>query len=91
MSEQGKALPAELLGDLQHIVGIVPDGVTAAWRTVIGMTVAGKIQGHNTQPWQKRSQAGKTGGIVQPPMQGNHRHTVFRAIQMGGQFDMRQP
>ena len=42
--EQGKALPAELLGDLQHIVGIVPDVVPRAGRAVVRMAMPRQVE-----------------------------------------------
>ncbi len=88
--QQRETLPAQLLGHLQHIMDIVPEGITGPHRAVSGMPMAGHVEGDDTQPLQLRRKAHKTVGVIQPAMQGNHRQTVFRAEQMSRQFDMRQ-
>ncbi|MNP46018.1 hypothetical protein D3C76_1399890 [compost metagenome] len=90
MPQQRKPLQPKLFCHLQHIVGIVPHGVTGARRAVPRMPVTGHVQGDNAQAFEFRCQAGKAVGVVQPAMQGNHRQTVFGTKQVRRQLDMRQ-
>ncbi|MNV97094.1 hypothetical protein D3C71_1921760 [compost metagenome] len=90
MTEQGEALPTELFGHLQDVMHVIPDRITGARGTVIGMAMTGEIQGDDAQPRQLGRQPGETRGIVQPTVQGDHRLAICRAIQVGRQLDMRQ-
>ncbi|MNF85971.1 hypothetical protein D3C84_683910 [compost metagenome] len=90
MPQQRKAVEAQLFGDLQHIVGIVPHGVTRAGRAMPGMTVPGHVQRDDAQAFELRRQAREAVGVVEPAMQGNHRQTVFGAEKVRRQLNMRQ-
>ena len=80
----------KLLGDLQHIVGVVPHGVTGTRRSMPGMTVPGHVQRDDAQAFELGRQAREAVGVVQPAVQGDHRQTVLGAEQVRRQFDVRQ-
>ncbi|MNG06287.1 hypothetical protein D3C84_895160 [compost metagenome] len=87
---QRKTLQAQLFGDLQHIMGVVPHRVAGTRRAMPGMTVTGHVQRDDAQPFELRRQPGKAVGVVQPAVQGNHRQTVFGAEQVRRQLNVRQ-
>ncbi|RMR97261.1 hypothetical protein ALP75_200114 [Pseudomonas syringae pv. actinidiae] len=86
--QQGKALPAELLGDLQHVKYVVGQGIGGTCRAMIGVAMPGQIQRDDPQTFQMRGQPGKTVGVVEPAVQRADRLAIFRAEQMGRQLDV---
>ncbi|MNY14865.1 hypothetical protein D3C86_1480540 [compost metagenome] len=90
MAEQGKALPAELLGHQQRIQRIVPQRVAGAGGTVSRMAVSGQVEGDDAQAVELRRETGKAHGVVQPAVQGQHRLTVLGTVEVRRQLDVRQ-
>lgn len=90
MPQQGETLQAQLFGDLQHIMGIVPQGVAGTGRPMPRMAMTGHVQGNDPQALEPGGQAGETVGVVQPAMQGDHRSAIFRSEQVGRQLDVGQ-
>ncbi|MNN34595.1 hypothetical protein D3C81_1484050 [compost metagenome] len=90
MPKQAETLPPQLFGDLQHVMGVIPQRIAGAVRPMPGMTVPGHVQRNDAQAFEFGRQSGKAVGIVEPAMQCNHRQTVLGAEQMRGQLDMRQ-
>ncbi|MNH12505.1 hypothetical protein D3C79_720500 [compost metagenome] len=90
MAQQGKPLPPQLLGNPQHIVGIVGQGITRPRRAMLRVTMPGQVQGDDAQALQPRRQAGEAVGVVQPAVQGDHRQAVLGAEQVSSQLDMTQ-
>ena len=90
MTEDGETLPAKLLGDLQHVKGIVPQRITGACRTMLGMPMTGKIKGDDAHPLKFRRQPRKARRVIQPAVQRQNRHTILWTVEMSRQLDMRQ-
>ena len=90
MPQQGKLLPAQLLGDTQHVKRVIGQRITRPTRAVIRVAVTGEVHSHNAQPRKFGSQPGKAIGVIQPAMQGDDRQPVLRAKYMRCQLDMWQ-
>ncbi|MNH04143.1 hypothetical protein D3C79_634240 [compost metagenome] len=90
MPEQGKMRPPHLLGDAQHIVGVIGQGIAGASRAMVGMAMARQVQGQDAQALEPGRQAGKAVGVVEPAVQGNYRQAIGGPEQVRGQLDMTQ-
>ena len=49
MPQQGKLLPAQLLGDTQHVKRVIGQRITRPTRAVIRVAMTGEIHCHDTQ------------------------------------------
>ncbi|MNP57144.1 hypothetical protein D3C76_1519440 [compost metagenome] len=49
--------------------------------------MADQVRGHDETAFEHRRQALERGGVVQPAVQGQHRHTVFRPPTTHGNLD----
>src|SRR5690606_6091764 len=57
---------------------------------MVRVTMTRQIQCNDAQTIEQRRKSAEGGRIVEPAMQGDDRLTVFRAIKVGRNFDMRQ-
>jgi hypothetical protein len=83
VTNERKALPTEDLGRRHHIRRPVDEVVDHAGVKVLRAAVAGQVERHKVEVRQQRSETVETGGVVEPPMEGQHRRAVRRAPLAG--------
>ena len=76
MTQQGKTLPAQCIGDIQDCVDRTDEGIVGAGRQVRAAAMAGLIDRDQVDAMQMRRQRDETGGVVQPAMQGQHARPI---------------
>jgi hypothetical protein len=82
MPEQGEALPAQRIGDIEHRVHRTDEGIVAAGRQVRAAAVAGLVDRDQVDAMQVRRQRNEARRVVQPAVQGQHlRRAGFAAAQ----------
>src|SRR5690606_18759450 len=89
MPQQGKSLPAQLIGHLQHRPRLLPQTV-APRRQATRPTVPRPIQRHQMHALQTSADQVEGGGIVQPAMQTDDGQPSWLTPDLPCQLDSRQ-
>src|SRR5690606_35598691 len=89
MPQQGKSLPTQLIGHLQHRQRLLPQTV-AARRQVTRQTVPRQIQRYQMHALQAWADQVEGGGIVQPAMQNDDGEPFWLTPDLPCQLDSRQ-
>jgi hypothetical protein len=83
MAEQAEAVPAQCVGDIEHVADRGGRGVAGTGRQMRAVAMAGQVDGHQLQRRQVRRQRHEAGGVVEPAMQGQHARAVAVVAQAG--------
>ena len=73
MTHNQTRLPSETFCGLQHCRHVIQQVIAHAGWSMLGMTVAGKIQGEKLKPCKMGGERRKTRRVVQPAVQGKNR------------------
>ena len=84
VAEQGKLLPAQLVGNLHDFGDILPDIVAGIRRAEAALTVTGTVQGDYMQALHMGQHGIKAGGIVEPAMEGDNWYGARGTPLFGG-------
>jgi hypothetical protein len=85
VSQQHIVITTQCIGDGKNVVDIINMVITNAGRTMIGQSMPGQVNGDNTARGKRRTDPTETGGIVQPPMKGEHDRAIDRPPRLAAE------
>ncbi|MNI57822.1 hypothetical protein D3C73_1129080 [compost metagenome] len=83
MAHQGEPVPAQRVGDIEHMGDRRRRGVHRTSGQMCAVAVSGQVDRHQIQLWQMRRQRYEAGRVVEPAVQGQHARSVARTAQAG--------
>ncbi len=83
MAEQVEAVPAQCIGDVEHVADRGGRGVVGTGRQMRAVAMTGQVDGNQLQRRQVRRQRHEAGRVVEPAVQGQHARAIAVVAQAG--------
>ena len=79
VADKLEAFPAKLVCNRNHLWRPIDEMMDNARVTVLRPAVAGQVEGHQVELRQQRCNTIEARGVVEPPVEGQYRRSIYRA------------